>query len=55
MEAYFKKIFDEMHTMGGKTEDQMETVGGSCDCAFSSGSLDTALGLGSYRVDVHIK
>lgn len=27
-------------------EDQMETVGGSCDYAFSSSSSDTALGLG---------
>lgn len=34
----------------------METVGGSCDCAFSSGSLDTALSLGSDPVvDSHIK
>lgn len=42
--------------MGGKkTEDQMETVGGSCDCAFSSSSLDTALSLGLYCVDIHIK
>lgn len=59
MEAYFKKIFDTIHTRGkggrGKTADQMETVGGSCDCAFSSGSLDTALGLGSDPADSHIK
>lgn len=55
MEAYFKKIFDTIHTMGGKTADQMETVGGICDCAFSSGSLATALGLGSDPVGSHIK
>lgn len=33
----------------------METVGGSCDCAFSSSSLDTALGLGSCCIDIDIK
>lgn len=33
----------------------METVGGSCDCAFSSSSLGTALGLGSQGVDNHMK
>lgn len=56
-ESIFKKIFDETHTMGKKnnSEDQMESVGGSCDYAFSSSSSDTALGLGSYCVDGHIK
>lgn len=33
-------------------EDQMESVGGSCDYGFSSSSSDTALGLGSYCVVV---
>lgn len=33
----------------------MESVGGSCDYAFSSSSLDTALGLSSNCVDGHIK
>lgn len=38
--SVFKKIFFCVVklTMGGKTEDQMKTVGRSCDFAFSSGS-----------------
>lgn len=36
-------------------EDQMEIVGGSWDYAFSSSSSDTALGLGFYCADDHIK
>lgn len=33
-----------------QTEDHMEAVGGSCDCAFSSSSFDAAIHLGSDRV-----
>lgn len=50
-----KKSFDKTHTRGEKAEDHMETVGGSCDCAFSSSSLDTAVGLGSYQIDSCMK
>lgn len=56
METYFlKKPLTKLTLWGKKPEDQMETVGGSCDCAFSSSSLGTALGLGSQGVDNHMK
>lgn len=38
-----------------ETEDQMETVGGSWDCAFTGSSLDTVMGLGSWSVDIYMK
>lgn len=57
MKAYLKKSLMKLTLWEKKnnSEDQMESVGGSCDYAFSSSSSDTALGLGSYCVDGHIK